>query len=154
MSIPMLDPTRIAILSVALGFLASPAISQQPAASHPPAVQSGAGSGFTQPDAIDLDDHRGWQSMFDGKNLNAWDGDKTFWRVEDGAIVAESTCEKPTGTIYLIWQGGEPADFGRAALPLAASRKAGTQCPLISKSSISKISVAPPGITGGCPLSP
>lgn len=49
--------------------------------------------------------------MFDGKTLNGWDGDKSFWRVEDGAIVAESTCEKPTGTIYLIWQGGEAADF-------------------------------------------
>src|SRR5271170_1959841 len=117
MSIHMMAPARIAILSVAsvvasvLGFLASPAISQQPAKPHAPGVQSGAGSGFTQPDAIDFDDHSGWQSMFDGKSLNAWDGDKTFWRVEDGAIVAESTCEKPTGTIYLIWQGGEPADF-------------------------------------------
>jgi hypothetical protein len=26
-------------------------------------------------------------------------------------IVVESTCEKPTGTIYLVWQGGETADF-------------------------------------------
>ena len=110
MFIHMLDPTRIAILSVALGFLVSPAISQQPATPHAPA-QSGAGSGFTQPDPIDFDDQRGWQSMYDGKSLNGWDGDKTFWRVEDGAIVAESTCEKPTGTIYLIWQGEEPADF-------------------------------------------
>jgi hypothetical protein len=67
--------------------------------------------GFTQPDPIDFDDHTGWVSMFDGKTLNGWDGDKGYWRVEDGAIVAESTCEKPTGTIYLIWQGGEPADF-------------------------------------------
>jgi hypothetical protein len=67
--------------------------------------------GFTQPEPIDFDDHTGWTSMFDGKSLNGWDGDKSYWRVEDGAIVAESTCEKPTGTIYLIWQGGEPADF-------------------------------------------
>src|SRR5580700_1793026 len=67
--------------------------------------------GFTQPDPIDFEDHTGWISMFDGKSLNGWDGDKSYWRVEDGAIVAESTCEKPTGTIYLIWQGGEPADF-------------------------------------------
>ena len=49
--------------------------------------------------------------MFDGKTLNGWDGDKNFWHVEEGAIVVESTCEKPTGTIYLVWQGGEPADF-------------------------------------------
>lgn len=49
--------------------------------------------------------------MFDGSSLNGWDGDKSYWRVENGAITAESTCEKPTGTIYLVWQGGEPADF-------------------------------------------
>jgi hypothetical protein len=67
--------------------------------------------GFTQPDPIDFDDHTGWISMFDGKSLDGWDGDKNYWRVENGAIVVESTCEKPTGTIYLIWQGGEPADF-------------------------------------------
>jgi Domain of Unknown Function (DUF1080) len=67
--------------------------------------------GFTQPDPIDFDDHRGWLSMFDGKSLNGWDGDRNFWRAENGAIVVESTCEKPTGTIYLVWQGGEPADF-------------------------------------------
>ena len=83
----MLEPTRIAFLSVALGFLAWPAISQQPAASHAPGVQSGGGSGFTQPDAIDFDDHRVSQSMFDGKTLNSWDGDKKIWHVEDGAIV-------------------------------------------------------------------
>lgn len=49
--------------------------------------------------------------MFDGSTLNGWDGDKSYWHVENGAITVESTCEKPTGTIYLIWQGGEPGDF-------------------------------------------
>jgi hypothetical protein len=49
--------------------------------------------------------------MFDGSTLNGWDGDKAYWHVVDGAITVESTCEKPTGTIYLVWQGGEAADF-------------------------------------------
>ena len=49
--------------------------------------------------------------MFDGSTLTGWDGDKTYWRVENGSIVVESSCEKPTGTIYLVWQGGEAADF-------------------------------------------
>jgi hypothetical protein len=31
--------------------------------------------------------------------------------VENGAITIESTCEKPTGTIYLVWQDGDPSDF-------------------------------------------
>jgi hypothetical protein len=68
-------------------------------------------AGFTQPDPIDFNDHRGWTSMFDGSSLDGWDGDKSYWHVENGAITVESTCEKPTGTIYLVWQGGEPGDF-------------------------------------------
>lgn len=60
---------------------------------------------------MDFNDHAGWTSLFDGSTLKGWDGDMSYWHVEDGAIVAESTCERPTGTIYLIWQGGEPADF-------------------------------------------
>ena len=83
-----------------------PALSQQPAVGR-----GGRGGGFTEPDPIDFNDHNSWISMFDGKTLNGWDGDKNFWHVEEGAIVVESTCEKPTGTIYLVWQGGEPADF-------------------------------------------
>ncbi len=71
----------------------------------------GGGGGFSQPDPIDFNDHAGWTSLFDGSTLSGWDGDTSYWRVENGAIVAESTCEKPTGTIYLVWQGGEAADF-------------------------------------------
>jgi hypothetical protein len=85
---------------------ASSASSQQPSAPG-----RGRGGGFRQPDPIDFNDHTGWTSMFDGSTLNGWDGDRNFWRVENGAIVVESTCEKPTGTIYLVWQGGEAADF-------------------------------------------
>lgn len=66
---------------------------------------------FSEPQPIDFNDHAGWTSIFDGKTLAGWDGDKRYWRVEDGAIVAESTCEKPTGTIYIVWQGGELSDF-------------------------------------------
>jgi len=73
--------------------------------------RGGRGGGFTEPDPIEFDDHAGWISMFDGQTLNGWDGDKGYWHVQDGAIVVESTCEKPTGTIYLVWQGGDPADF-------------------------------------------
>ncbi len=65
---------------------------------------------FRQPDPIDFNEHDGWISMFDGRTLDGWSGDSN-WRVEDGAIVVEPTCEKPTGTIYLVWQGGEAADF-------------------------------------------
>ncbi len=86
-------------------FHAAPSRAQQP----PPRPR--AFPGFSQPEPIDFDDHAGWTSMFDGATLNGWDGDTAYWRVENGAITVESTCEKPTGTIYLVWKGGEPADF-------------------------------------------
>jgi len=82
-----------------------------------PSMPGGSGrggrgfGGFTQPDPIDFADNTGWKSMFDGATLNGWDGNKDIWHVEGGVIVAESTCEKPTGTTYLIWQGGQPGDF-------------------------------------------
>jgi hypothetical protein len=99
-----------AILPAAI-FLAVPSHAQQPAAQGPGGRAGRGFGGFRQPDPIDFEDHAGWTQIFDGSTLNGWDGDKSYWRVENGAITVESTCEKPTGTIYLIWQGGEPADF-------------------------------------------
>jgi hypothetical protein len=87
---------------------------QQQAQGQPqgqPGGRGGRGFGFSQPDPIDFADTTGWKSMFDGETLKGWDGNTSIWRVEGGAIVAESTCEKPTGTTYLIWQGGQPGDF-------------------------------------------
>ena len=50
--------------------------------------------------------------MFNGKNLDGWEGAPEWWRVSDGTIVTESTAEKPCPrTQYLYWKGGEPADF-------------------------------------------
>jgi 3-keto-disaccharide hydrolase len=69
------------------------------------------GSGFTQPEPIAFDDHEGWQSIFDGSSLKDWDGNMDIWRLENGAIVGTSTPEKPSGTTYIIWKGGEPKNF-------------------------------------------
>src|SRR5215471_17395974 len=71
----------------------------------------GRGGGFTQPDPIAFDDHDGWTSIFDGASLRDWDGNLDIWRLENGAIVGESTREKPSGTTYIIWKGGEPLNF-------------------------------------------
>jgi hypothetical protein len=50
--------------------------------------------------------------IFDGKTLANWDGDSTFWRVENGVIVGQSTPEKRvTQNTFLIWRGGTTADF-------------------------------------------
>jgi Domain of Unknown Function (DUF1080) len=86
---------------------------QPPAAGQPPTQgqgRGGGGGGFRQPDPYDFDEHEGWRSLFDGKTLDGWSGDSN-WKVEDGAITIEPTCEKPTGTVYLVWQGGDAGDF-------------------------------------------
>jgi len=44
--------------------------------------------------------------------LNGWDGDSDFRRVEDGAIVGETTKDhQPQQNTFLIWRGGSPANF-------------------------------------------
>ena len=54
----------------------------------------------------------GFESIFDGKTLNGWDGDATFWRVEDGAIVGQTLVDRqPKQNTFLIWRGGSPANF-------------------------------------------
>ena len=55
----------------------------------------------------------GFKSLFDGQTLNGWKAaDMSFWSVEDGAITAKITPEHPLKeNLYLIWQGGELADF-------------------------------------------
>ena|SRR5579871_720085 len=88
----------------------APAVSP-PAGQAPGAPPAARGFGFRGADPIDFNDHNGFVSLFDGATLNGWDGDKNFWSVKDGAIYVEPTCEKPTGTIYLIWQGGDAGEF-------------------------------------------
>jgi hypothetical protein len=90
--------------TLVLFLLLTSAFAQVPA----PAPQArGGGGGFSQPDPIAFDDHAGWTSLFDGQSLKDWDGNLELWKAEGGAIVSTST----SGTIYLIWKGGEPANF-------------------------------------------
>ncbi|MED5586375.1 MAG: family 16 glycoside hydrolase [Verrucomicrobiota bacterium] len=52
------------------------------------------------------------QDLFNGKDLNGWDGNPEFWSVQDGVIVGETTAQKKTaGNTFLIWKGGEVGDF-------------------------------------------
>ena len=113
-----MNTSKIAAGFIAAGLLGVALVSAQQ--TPPPAGQPGApggpgrggrGGGFTQPDPIDFADTTGWTSMFDGTSLKGWDGNMDLWHVENGTITVESTCEKPTGTVYLIWQGGQPGDF-------------------------------------------
>lgn len=53
-----------------------------------------------------------FEQIFDGKSLDGWKGDPTYWRVEDGKLVGEVTPETLLKqNSWIIWQGGEVADF-------------------------------------------
>jgi|GEM_PF-429838 len=53
-------------------------------------------------------DEPGFVDIFDGKSLEGWDGKPGSWEVRDGAIHCTGKAEKRN---WLIWRGGEPADF-------------------------------------------
>lgn len=56
--------------------------------------------------------NHGFEQIFDGKTLNNWEGDTTYWRVENGNLVGEITPETLLKTnSFITWQGGKPADF-------------------------------------------
>jgi len=61
---------------------------------------------------VAAENEEGFKPIFDGKTLDDWDGNPKFWRVEDGAIVGETTKDNPTkGNTFIIWRGGKPGDF-------------------------------------------
>lgn len=72
---------------------------------------------------------KGFVSMFNGKDLAGWEGLPDWWEVRDGAIVVESTADKPgKRSHYLYWKGGEPADFEmRFSYRIAGQANTGVQ---------------------------
>jgi hypothetical protein len=66
---------------------------------------------FRQPAPLDFEDHVGFVRIFDGTSLKDWDGDPSFWHVENGAIVGVSTKEHPVGNTYIVYRGFEAKDF-------------------------------------------
>src|SRR5437899_3292910 len=58
-----------------------------------------------------LDDH-GFKSLFNGKDLSGWDGNRKLWSVKEGAITGQTTAENPAkGNTFLIWTNGTVSDF-------------------------------------------
>jgi 3-keto-disaccharide hydrolase len=105
-------PFRLLALALAIALGALVAAQPPPA----PGGQDGRGRGGRGgPPPIDplvMGDHTGFQSIFDGSTLKGWDGDPAFWRAENGTIVGQSTEQNPVKqNTFLIWRGGEPADF-------------------------------------------
>lgn len=51
-------------------------------------------------------------SIFDGKTLDQWKGDSTYWRVEEGTLVGEVTpATLLSRNSFVIWKGGTVKDF-------------------------------------------
>ena len=96
-------------LLLALLFLTSsvvlPAQAPQTPSAQTPAPAPGRGGGAPLEISTDL---TGWIPMFDGVSMKGWDGPMPLWHVEDGAIVVRRPVDPPVGSVYLIWQGGQP----------------------------------------------
>lgn len=57
-------------------------------------------------------DEDGFKKIFDGRSLSGWTGDEKLWRVEDGAIVGQTTEEtKLKANQFLVWEQGEVDNF-------------------------------------------
>ncbi|HEY3914947.1 MAG TPA: DUF1080 domain-containing protein [Verrucomicrobiae bacterium] len=69
----------------------------------------------------------GFDSMFNGKDLTGWSGSPDLWSVRDGAIVGQTTKEKPAQeNTFLIWTNGQPADFEmRCSFKITANNNTG-----------------------------
>ncbi|MEY2880334.1 MAG: hypothetical protein RLZZ15_2714 [Verrucomicrobiota bacterium] len=54
----------------------------------------------------------GFKSIFDGKTLAGWDGNKDVWSVRDGALTGQTTAEKGIkSNTFLVYTGSQPANF-------------------------------------------
>ena len=92
------------LLLVLVGAVSLAWVQQPPATPYAPKQSD-------RPEAV-TGDEPGFQPIFDGKTLSGWEGDPTYWRVEDGSLVGEIT---PATVIksntFIIWRGGRPKDF-------------------------------------------
>jgi hypothetical protein len=57
-------------------------------------------------------DRTGFTRIFDGLTLEGWDGDPTYWSVEDGTLLGTVTPETLlTRNSWIVWRGGRVEDF-------------------------------------------
>lgn len=61
--------------------------------------------------AQSLEKEEGFQRIFNGKNLQGWDGDPEFWSVKDGAIVGKKPEGNPGYNTFIVWEEAQPEHF-------------------------------------------
>ena len=63
------------------------------------------------PDALVMDEHAGFESIFDG-TLKNWDGDPKIWRAEDNTIIGETSKDNALKiNTFIVYRGDKPKDF-------------------------------------------
>ncbi|RYF94097.1 MAG: DUF1080 domain-containing protein [Chitinophagaceae bacterium] len=69
------------------------------------------------------------RKIFNGKDLEGWTADTTFWSVKDGSIVGEVTPQKQLSyNTFCIWKEEKPADFElRAKVRITSEGNSGIQ---------------------------
>ncbi len=64
------------------------------------------------PSKVSAQTDDGFDQIFDGKTLRDWEGDPTYWRVENGNLVGEVTpATLLNRNSFIIWRGGLTKDF-------------------------------------------
>lgn len=59
-----------------------------------------------------VEDNTGFVPIFNGESLAGWEGDPTYWRVENHILTGEITPETLLKqNSFLIWRGGTPSNF-------------------------------------------
>ena len=63
-------------------------------------------------DKKSADTKDGFHSIFNGKNLEGWNGDETYWSVKDGILIGEVTPETILKrNSFVIYEKEQPANF-------------------------------------------
>lgn len=103
---------RYRLFAMLLVIAVVPALQLLPTCLSPCFAQPKAAELAAQPAKQSSAEPSDFVSMFDGKSLTGWLGDKPFWSVRDGVIVGEITKQtKIKRNRFLIYQGEIPADF-------------------------------------------
>ncbi len=69
-----------------------------------------------------------FETLFNGKDLTGWKRMDGFWSVQEGAIVGQTTPDKKIdANTFLVWQGGDVADFEFTAAVRFQGNNSGVQ---------------------------